>query len=289
MRPKVSVICPLRNMEGRLQNLQTWIESCNSQFQIIFVCDTCTDKTSDQLRNIKNSLPLTEIEIIEGIYGSPGIARNAGLARAVNDWVVFWDSDDIGAPIELVEALSHGVTTQVDALVFGFEIHDSKSQKRSWSSWPLKDEERMELLALNPGIWRICFKRSSINNLKFPGIRMAEDQVFINNFIAKIPNIEFRNDVIYKYFVNVSNQLTSNKEAINDLKFAAEILSSQLGHHSESERFTLRIYGRILLTQIKQSQMQSKLHAGIQIIKLLVKFPKETFRLFINIMLEKPK
>jgi len=289
MYPKVSIICPLRNMEGRLQNLQTWLETCNSRFQIVFICDTCTDKTSDQLRQIKNSLPLTQIEIVEGFYGSPGSARNAGLARAVNDWVVFWDSDDIGAPLELINALSLGLTTQVDAVVFGFEIHDIKSQKRPWSNWPLNEEESLELLALNPGIWRICFKRTSIIDLKFPEIRMAEDQVFISDFIAKKPNIDFRDDVIYKYYINVDNQLTSNKEAIEDLKFAAETLSGRIGKRSESEIFTLRIYEKILLTQFKKSRMQSKIGAAIQIVKLIVTFPKETFKLFKTIMLEKPR
>ena len=289
MNPSISIICPIRNMEGKLQNLRTWLNQCDSHFQVILVCDTCTDKTVEEIREIQGFSPSIQIEIIEGDFGTPGGARNAGLRRAENEWIVFWDSDDIGKPRDLLNGLKRNAANLVDAVVFGYEIYSHSTMKRPWLDWPSNHKKKIEYLALNPGIWRMCFRRSSINNIYFPEIRMAEDQLFINDFMGSAPKIEFCNDVVYKYFINVSTQLTSNKDAIKDLEIATSLLASYLGKNLNSKRFAVRIYGKILLTQIKKCQKQVKLKAGIELMSLLIRFPKLIFKLFLDIIVREPK
>jgi len=284
MTPKISVICPVQNMEGRLQNLKSWLEKCNSDFQIIIVCDTCTDGTSDEIRQIQGSLTSVDIEIIEGVFGSPGNARNAGLQRAGNDWVIFWDSDDIGEPMNLLHGVTRYSNQSVDAVVFGFEIYEGKKVKTSWNDWPSGYERCLELLTLDPGIWRICFKKASIMNLKFPELRMAEDQIFINDFMQDAPLVVFSNFKIYNYFVSVGGQLTSNKKALRDLKPAAAALESCLNSHPRNEKFALRIYVKILLTQLKKCEWHAKVSAAMKLLSLLITYPSETFRLFQDVM-----
>lgn len=289
MSPTVSVVCPVKNMEGRLQNLYSWLKECNSHFQIILVCDSCTDKSVEELREMKESLPSNQIEIIEGAYGSPGVARNAGFECARNEWVIFWDSDDIGNPKELISCLVTQTGDLLDAVVFGYDIYSGGASRSNWTSWPISHEKRMEKLSLNPGIWRICFRRSSIINLKFPNLKMAEDQLFINDFMQKLPKLEFSNAVIYKYFVNVNNQLTSDRSALEDLREAAGLLEAKLGGKSGAGIFTMRIYGKILITQIKKCNIPTKFQAGFKVILLYVKHPVETSLLFKSILAEKSK
>lgn len=289
MSPTVSVVCPVKNMEGRLQNLNSWLKACDSHLQIILVCDSCTDKTVEELQKMRESLPSHQIEIIEGVYGSPGGARNAGFERARNEWVIFWDSDDIGSPKDLISGLATQSGDLLDAVVFGYDIYSGDAAKSNWTSWPTTQEKSMEMLSLNPGIWRICFRRSSIINLKFPNLNMAEDQLFINDFMQKLPNLEFSNAVTYKYFVNVSNQLTSNKSALVDLREAATLLAATLNAVSGAQKFTLRIYGKVLITQMKKCNVSTKFQAGVRFIFLYVKYPVETTLLLKSILARKSK
>lgn len=289
MSPTVSVVCPIKNMEGRLQNLNSWLKECDAHFQIILVCDSCTDKTVEELQKMKESSPPNQIEIIEGAYGSPGAARNAGFQYARNEWVIFWDSDDFGKPKELASCLATQSGDLLDAVVFGYDIYSGDASRSNWTTWPIGHEKSMEKLSLNPGIWRICFRRSSITDLKFPNLRMAEDQLFINDFMQKLPKLQFSNVVIYKYFVNVSNQLTSNKSALEDLREAANLLAGKLGGESGAEIFTMRIYGKILITQIRKCNISTKFQAGLRMILLYVKHPAETSLLLKSILAEKSK
>lgn len=238
---------------------------------------------------MKENLPSNQIEIIEGIYGSPGSARNAGFERARNEWVIFWDSDDIGRPKELISGLVTLSPNLLDAVVFGYDIYSGDAARCKWNTWPLSQEKSFEMLSLNPGIWRICFRRTSIINLKFPNLKMAEDQLFINDFMHQMPKIEFSNTVIYKYFVNISNQLTSDKGALEDLREAGNLLAANLNDVSGAGKFTLRIYGKILITQIKKCNISTKFQAGARLILLYVKHPVDTSSLLKSILARKSK
>ncbi|CAN2170959.1 WcaA Glycosyltransferases involved in cell wall biogenesis [Candidatus Nanopelagicaceae bacterium] len=289
MSPTITIVCPVRNMEGRLQNLFSWLNECDSHFQIILVLDSCTDKTVEELRSMKEFLPSNQIEIIEGTYGSPGGARNAGFEHARNEWVIFWDSDDIGSPKNLISGLETLSANLLDAAVFGYDIYSGHAARSKWNTWPISHEKSFDLFSLNPGIWRICFRRASIIDLKFPNLRMAEDQLFISDFMQKIPNIKFSNVVIYKYFVNVSNQLTSDKDALKDLREAGNLLAEKLNDVSGAGKFTLRIYGKILITQLKKCNISTKFQAGVRLILLYIKYPAETSSLLKSVLARKSK
>ena len=284
MRPTISVICPVRNMEGKLQNLENWVKLCDSSFQIVLVSDSSTDNTLSELKKIKTANPFSRIEIIEGLFGSPGCARNAGIALAEGEWVVFWDSDDVGNPKLLTDALQKYDPTALDAIAFGYEIYSGTSRIKSWVLWPSTDKMCIEKMTLNPGIWRFFFKKSSIRDIEFSNLSMAEDQLFINDFMRKSPQIAFANDVAYRYFVNRENQLTSSKSALEDLRVAAHKLSIQMGTDASIQVFTVRIFGKILITQIKKCRFPLKIYAAIKLSLLFLRYPKDTVKLFYDIV-----
>ena len=287
MKPVITVICPVRDMEGKLQNLQSWIKQCDPTFQIILVCDSSTDKTLEELQNVQLMNPLLKIEILVGEFGSPGAARNVGLNRAQGDWVTFWDSDDLGRPELLSSELQKYNENSLDAVVFGYEIHSGHKILKPWSNWPKDQKKCLERTTLNPGLWRFCFKRSSIGNLTFPNLRMAEDQLFINDFIQKSSQVNFNDTITYCYFVGVENQLTSNLTALEDLSVAVEALSREINTDKNIQIFTIRILGKILITQIKSSQLPIKASAVLRLIGLAFRYPREVVKLIYDIVLEK--
>lgn len=287
MKPVISVVCPVRNMEGKLQNLQSWIKQCDPTFQIILVCDSSTDKTLEELQNVQLMNPLLNIEILVGEFGSPGSARNEGLTRAEGKWVTFWDSDDLGRPQLLSSEIQKYNEDELDAVIFGYEIHTGRKMLKPWTNWPNDQKRALERTTLNPGLWRFCFKRSSIGNLTFPNLRMAEDQLFINDFIQKSPLVNFNNTATYNYFVGIKNQLTSNVVALGDLSAAVRVLSKYIKTSKDIQIFTIRILGKILITQIKKSQLHIKVSAVQSLIGLAFKYPREVMKLIYDVILEK--
>jgi glycosyltransferase involved in cell wall biosynthesis len=287
VKPVITVICPVRNMEGKLQNLQSWTKQCDSSFQIILVCDSSTDKTLEELQNVQFMNPLLNIEILVGEFGSPGAARNAGLTRAEGNWVTFWDSDDLGRPELLLTELQKYNENVLDAVVFGYEIRAGHKMLKPWFNWPNDQKRCLERTSLNPGLWRFCFKTSSIGNLTFPKLKMAEDQLFINDFIQKSPLVNFDNATTYTYFVGVENQLTSNVAALGDLSAAVKVLSKEINTSKDIQIFTIRILGKILITQMKKSQLRIKVSAVLSLIGLAFRHPREVMKLIYDIILEK--
>ena len=283
----ISVICPVRNMEGKLQNLQSWVKQCDATYQIILVCDSCTDKTLKELQNIQSINPQLNIEILVGEFGSPGSARNKGLTRAEGEWITFWDSDDLGKPQLLSNELQKYNENLLDAVVFGYEIHSGHKMLKPWTNWPNDPKRCLEMTTLNPGLWRFCFRKSSIGNLIFPNLRMAEDQLFINDFIQKSSRVNFNNTVTYTYFVGVENQLTSNATAIEDLSSAVLALSNEINTSKKVQIFTIRMFGKILITQIKKSEPHIKVSAVLSLTGLAFRYPRQVMKLIYDIILEK--
>ncbi len=284
MRPIVSIICPVRNMEGKLQNLENWVRQCDSRFQIVLISDSSTDNTLSELKKITSANFCSRIDIVEGMFGSPGCARNAGIALAEGTWLVFWDSDDVADPKLLSEALYKYDPTSLDAVVFGYEIYSGTTRLKPWPLWPNTPKKCIEKVTLNPGIWRFCFKQSSIKDIEFSNLSMAEDQLFINDFMRKSPQIAFANEVTYKYFVNVENQLTSKLSALKDLSVAADILSRQMRADSSIQVFTMRIFGRILITQIRKCGFSLKIDAAKKLSFLFIRYPRDSVKLLFNII-----
>lgn len=283
MKVTVSVVCPVRNMAGRMQNLSSWMNKCDQQFQIILVCDSSTDDTSKELARLKNSQVNADVELLIGNFGSPGMARNAGMQLAKNDWLIFWDSDDIGEPTLLAEKLATVDPQSFDAVVFGFEVHSSTGGLKSWLNWPVDRTECLDQVSLNPGIWRFCFNRHKLGKLEFNSLKMAEDQLFINEFLYLIPKLHFENAVIYKYFQGVENQLTSNRAALRDIDRALDKLAIQLRQNPASISYTKRIYGKLLLSQLKKSSITKKAKALSRIIHFLCTQPRVGTKLIFDL------
>jgi glycosyltransferase involved in cell wall biosynthesis len=266
--PILTIIVPVRNMENRLENLFSWVPTANQLgFQIITVCNGCTDKTKSEIDEFSLQNSLTNLTVLETTEIGPGKARRHGLDFARGEYTVFWDSDDIAYPEKILKILPK--MKNCDALIAGYSMTNQKTN-RSINSFKVERDNDWISFSRNPGIWRCVFKTSSIKELNFCTSLMGEDQVFISNFLSNNPEIKFTDDLIYNYFIYNPNQLTSNKKNMKDLVYSALEIAKLLNKTPQRYlQISTVFYLRICLTGIKKGDKEVKLKMTLQLIRFL--------------------
>lgn len=256
----VSVIVPMAEMRGKLQNFGTWILEINRQdIQVIIVRDGFDKITNEELFSIISRSKLKSIEVIEGEYRSPGAARNAGIEKAHGKWVTFWDSDDLPLLENTLEMITTAKSKKT-ILVGGFNLVNQNHKILKANIPKLKNiKTDLNLIAKSPGLWRFVFLRNRIGGIKFPNLSMAEDQIFILRARLDPDEIQFFDFVIYNYFKGIDSQLTSSRRAIADLEHAIPITLSEIRNQKPKMRiWASKFFLRQILTNIKYSSARFK-------------------------------
>ena len=181
--PWFSVIVPAHNSS---EYIRKCLKSVKSQvftsYELIVVCDACTDNTYDIAQAYADKTIRTE-------YGMDGMARNAGIDAAEGKWILFLDDDDwwiheyVLTEIYKV-CVSYG--KRIDMITFDF----------IWKGigYTFVKPDRM-----NIAVWSKAFRREFIGSTRFPAIRFTSDQPFMDRLIAKRPRV-FRLDRLMYYY-----------------------------------------------------------------------------------------
>ena len=244
-------------MAGRLQNFEKWIReiSARTDVEVIVVHDFGDKTTGEELSEICEDL--RNVQLIEGHFGNPGSARNAGLKICKGTWITFWDSDDkpnVQNFLQLLESKSDNNSEVCIASYANFnEVTEVLTNSSNWSDVFVKD---IQTFALNPGIWRIIFSGELLKGIDFKSLKMAEDQNFICEAILKAKSLTFADNEIYTYCIGSQNHLTNNQEALQDLLPAFKNSKALI---EENSRFDLSP----LLNIMAARQLVSGLRYGI--------------------------
>lgn len=242
----LTAIVPVSEMAGRLVNLENWLSTIHQlDIQVIVVHDYRDSETETQLLSILRALNSSKIEFLTGTFGSPGAARNAGLARANSEYICFWDSDDLPYPKSIVSDLEI-YSSNCDILV-GQYVRKSDDSKDTLED--KSNDASVRDVAMNPGLWRMIFRREFIFSVEFQKMRMGEDQLFLAQIMALKPRVTFTDTIFYEYFVGSSGQLTQNSNAIIEL-FSAfrEILVLRKKTSGKEFEFTSIMVSRMNFT-----------------------------------------
>ena len=257
-----SIICPVRDMGGKLHFVRNWVEkiSPNPQIEIILVHDIADTLTGEELIEISNTY--RNIRIIEGYYGNPGFARNAGLEICSGKLVVFWDSDDEPNVKNFLLSLEvmHQFQSDLGVATYAVcnEITLLSRESNPWSNELAKD---FQSIALNPGIWRVIFSRELLNGIRFNPLRMAEDQIFLCEALIKARNVRFIDSLNYTYFTGSSQHLTRDSRALQDLlpafKQTKELLKTN--DRKELSTFLNTVAARQLISGLRYGNQRTRL------------------------------
>ena len=246
---ELSCIVPVTKMADYLERLEHWLTaSTNFSREVIIIHDIQDSETGPQLWEMCDRLNDNKIKIIESALGSPGKARNKGLEIAQGKWLVFWDSDDIPDVSQVFCAIEENKEAQV--IVGRFSVFNLESGSVTVSS-----ESSLNLfgVGINPGLWRMIFRREVAKGKIFGSLRMAEDQLFISDIALESINLTFSNRIVYQYYIGQPNQLTKSKINVKDLIEAFErILINSKKSFGVNHSLHLLMSAKILLTIAKK-------------------------------------
>lgn len=182
-KPFFSVIVPAHNAEGFIRKT---LESVKMQeyedYELIVVCDKCTDNTSKVAKEYADAVLFTN-------YGMDGLARNAGIDAADGEWILFLDHDDWWIHeyvLTEIRKLIQAVNGEADLIIFDF----------LWKGvgYYVNQANRM-----NIAVWTKAFRREFIGNIRFPAIEFTSDENFMNDILAKMPRRYKLNMLMYYY------------------------------------------------------------------------------------------
>ena len=248
--PNLSIIIPIAPQGVDYEIVNKVVNRVGQDVEIILVFDGFENKLPKDYS--PDAFKYSEkIRFLQTNARSPGASRNLGLANSKGLWVTFWDSDDSVDLNEFEIALSENLRTRSDILIYNYEVSTKTSMSRIYKTKVLHNAS-INRVALNPGIWRMIFRKELIQNLEFSSARWGEDQLFFAQVLKSNPIIHFSERAYYMYKVGFSNQLTSRKEFHQDLKVILSDINSIKSSTPIAFCFPLQIMSiRVSLTLIK--------------------------------------
>jgi glycosyltransferase involved in cell wall biosynthesis len=180
-------------------------------------------------------------QLLEGVFGNPGSARNAGCEMANGDWIAFWDADDVVNPRAIESLIEDSESNGARIAIGNFKVIQENCEDKTF---PLSNGDPAEISKM-PGIWRFIFKREVIKDIEFPPLRMGEDQIFLLRSKIYDQKIEIGKASTYSYFKGNQGQLTTEQDSVSDLKqvreFTKEMATSFRGKNRNlAIRFLIR-------------------------------------------------
>ena len=226
---QVSVVIPVHNME---QHLRQCLDSVAGQtlreLEIICVDDGSTDASPEILAEYAHRD--SRFRIIRQENSGPGAARNAGLAQAAGEYLIFLDSDDWFEPDMLEVMRAQAAETGADVTVCRAVGFDAGSGEELPSEWMLKDqylpgdsfapkEIAQHIFQFTYGWpWDKLYRRAFIERmgLVYPPLPNSEDLVFVFQALALAERIAVVPERLVHHRVNragsVSNSRHKNPE-----------------------------------------------------------------------------
>lgn len=237
--PEVSVILPVYNgaayLEECLRDLET---QTLKNIEILCIDDGSTDNTGAILK--EHAGKDRRIRVFKQKNHGAGSARNACLARAQGNYVIFLDADDRFGPTFLREMQERIHSQNADICVCRSENLDMGTLKTSEIKYAIRQEQLPETGSFNPGeirgsifkafvgwAWDKMYRRGFVeeNNLKFQELSSTNDMyfVFATLLLADSITILDRKLVTHRRGLTSSVSNTREKNPFNFLKALEEI------------------------------------------------------------------
>jgi glycosyltransferase involved in cell wall biosynthesis len=185
-KPFFSIIIPSLNGEKHIRDaLDSCIEQSFKNYEIIVVCDSCTDNTAEVARSYN-------AKVIEVDCHRDGLARNAGIDAATGEWILFLDDDDWWLHEFCLQQIWETIqksNLNTDVVMFDIIWHGQYYCRQS--------ELHYEKMTAGH-----CFRRSFIGDTRWSDQKYSADTNFFDQLLMEHRNPHFVFMKVPIYFYN---------------------------------------------------------------------------------------
>lgn len=236
-KPILSVVVPVGKLFGDTSALENWIPY-SLKTQVILVLDQTDEKTLDSISQSKTFKNCKNVEIYLVSFGNPGETRNFGFGKTKGDWVTFSDSDDLPNIEVILTSIVANNHESAKVLIGNYEVY----QRDTGIIKKVESDDLAALLKSLPsglGLWRFVFRKKFLDDkrVRFPGLSMAEDQVYFLRLNIQQNEIKYEKKTFYRYFQGSPFQLTKDKARIQDLQKSIPETLAAIKKDSSTEIF----------------------------------------------------
>ena len=224
----ISIILPVYNAENIIDRTINTIEKQTyNKYELIIINDGSTDNTREIC--LKHSQKNNKIKYIEIENNGVSNARNLGISKAKGKYICFIDSDD-EYDLKFIEKMIQHISDEKLIVCAYDRINENNGNIReikvdkSINTKPIK--QQIEILQSNllfNQVWNKIYLKKIIqeSNIKFDkNLSIGEDYVFNIEYIKNIKNIEYIDEVLYKYYTKTSGLSLLKRD--NKLKIKLE-------------------------------------------------------------------
>lgn len=233
---QVSVIIPVYNIERHLrQCLDSVAAQTLKDIEIICVDDGSTDSSPKILAHY--AARDGRFRVLTQSNTGPGAARNAGLALANGQYVIFLDSDDWFEPNFLKKMVAHAKENRADVTICRTTEFDTGSGRELPSEWMLKSQylpgESFRPSDISEHIFQFTYgwpwdklyrtefvKRTELRYPEFPN---SEDLVFVFQSLALADKLAILSDVLVHHRINRGGSVSNSRHIAPEMPYMAAV------------------------------------------------------------------
>lgn len=238
---KYSIIIPAYNAANTIRRAINSIEQKLEHYEIIVVENGSTDQTGEAVEVLKQ-----DNDKIRLIHSDKGVsrARNAGIAAASGEWLIFVDADDEWVASE--EALNKLTLESADIVVGSYYKDDSIiTHDFRIINEVLKDKDLADaydwMLAkptLRMTVWAKLYKRRIIaeHQIAFNNdLRLSEDADFLIRLLNNCDCVAISDMPVYRYCTDAPSVVRSVDNTRTEAYLEAlDTISKRIPSNSES-------------------------------------------------------
>jgi glycosyltransferase involved in cell wall biosynthesis len=235
-------------------NLLYWLNTSDlKNTQVVLVHDGTDLNLRQEMQNALRHSSTVGAQLCLSTSRNPGGARNTGIPKVTGRWIQFCDADDLPKVSAILEEIEN-VPGNPSLIVGQFRKIDAIKKNITFQSSTFSRSSLSEEI----GIWRCIFKRDVISDVRFPNVKMGEDQIFFLKTHAIAAEVFFSEQVFYEYFIGHPTQLTLNLSNLSQLAISiSEGIEIKTISEIESE-FNFQIVLKLSLTYLYKTPLLTK-------------------------------
>lgn len=235
-RPTVSIIIPVYNVEGYIENcLDSILQQTFIDFEILLINDGSTDNSLSVCQELKRNH--NSIIVYDKPNGGLSSARNYGLNRAKGEYVIFVDSDDYWIHTHTLEHLINiaestnadvvrGEHKEVDEVGKDLYTPTIPNKLHLLENKPIDNSIFLEnILSRGHFSWLFLFRKTAIGDLRFDiKQRFQEDIDFNIKFFSTSKICVYTSFRFYAYRKRANSIMSTPN--INNLRYSFQLSST---------------------------------------------------------------